>query len=137
MLILTLTFVTLYGSVILGLVRPLADITMITRLEPITFVIIGYFFGRLPARQNERMLRDEILRQRRKAETALHAREQMEKDRGAIEEKIKNALIALTSFTPEKTNASHSITSLEKSTKGPLDQDPRWYMTTAAEILIS
>jgi len=42
-----------------GLAQPLADEKMVLRLEPIIFVIIGYYFGRLPGQQNEKTLRNE------------------------------------------------------------------------------
>ena len=73
---------------------------MITRLEPIIFVIIGYYFGRLPAQQNEKTLKDEIGRQTQKADAAQHAKEQAQQTREALEEKIKNVSAALTSAGP-------------------------------------
>jgi len=51
MIVLTFAFVILYGLALVGKLRPLADISIVSRLEPIIFVIIGYYFGRLPAQQ--------------------------------------------------------------------------------------
>lgn len=59
------------------------------RLEPIIFVVIGYYFGRLPARQHETTLKEEIVRLARKADAALHAKEQLQQERKALEEKVK------------------------------------------------
>src|SRR5437660_8535349 len=67
MVVLTLIFISLYGAALIGWLKPLADEKMVLRLEPIIFVIIGYYFGRLPAQQNEKTLKDEIGRQTQKA----------------------------------------------------------------------
>ncbi len=95
MVALTLMFVILYGAALTGWIRPLEDEKMVTRLEPIIFVIIGYYFGRLPAQQNEKTLKDEIGRQTQKADAAQHAKEQAQQTREALEEKIKNVKAAL------------------------------------------
>lgn len=95
MMLLTLIFITLYGAALIGWLKPLPDEKMVTRLEPIIFVIIGYYFGRLPAQQTEKTLKDEITRQTQKAEAAQHAKEQSQQAREALEEKIKNARAAL------------------------------------------
>jgi len=63
MVVLTLVFISLYGAALIGWLKPLADEKMVLRLEPILFVIIGYYFGRLPAQQNEKTLKQEISRQ--------------------------------------------------------------------------
>ena len=96
MVALTLLFVILYGAALIGWIKPLADEKMVARLEPIIFVIIGYYFGRLPAQQNEKTLKDEITRQSQKADAAQHAKEQAQQTREALEEKVKNAKAALT-----------------------------------------
>lgn len=95
MLCVTATFVTLYAAALVGWLRPLSDVTLIARLEPIIFVILGYHFGRLPAQQSEKTFRDEIGRQTMKSEAAQHAREQSVVECEALEEKIKNARVAL------------------------------------------
>ncbi len=95
MVALTFIFVLLYGLALLGWLKPLSDVSMITRLEPIIFVIIGYYFGRLPAQQNEKTLKDEIGRQTQKADAAQHAKEQAQQTREAVEEKIKNVSATL------------------------------------------
>jgi hypothetical protein len=97
MLVLTLILVILYGAALTGWLRPLADEKIVARLEPIIFVIIGYNFGRLPAQQNENILKGEINRQTQKADASQHAREHAEQDREALEQKMKDARTALVS----------------------------------------
>lgn len=96
MLGLSLLFVGLYGAALGGWLRPLTDERMVARLEPIIFVIIGYYFGRLPTQENEKTLKDEISRQTHRADAAQHTKEQAQQTREALEEKVKNARAALT-----------------------------------------
>jgi len=97
MISLTLIFVLVYGAAIMGWVKPLTDEKLISRLEPIIIVILGYYFGRLPAEQNENMLKEEIHRQTQRADAAQHAKEQAEQAREALEEKMKNIRAILAS----------------------------------------
>ena len=97
MVALTVVFVLLYGAALLGWIKPLADEHVVARLEPIIFVIIGYYFGRLPAQQNEQTLKGELNRQTQKAEAAQHAKEQAQQAREALEEKVKNVRVTLAS----------------------------------------
>ncbi|HLM55243.1 MAG TPA: hypothetical protein VK422_03890 [Pyrinomonadaceae bacterium] len=100
MVVLTLLFVLLYASALTGWLKPLADERMITRLEPVIFVIIGYYFGRLPAHATERTLKGELARQSQKADAAQHAKEQAQRTAEALEEKVKNARATLTAAAP-------------------------------------
>jgi hypothetical protein len=100
MVVLTLIFVSLYGAALVGWLRPLSDEKMVMRLEPILFVIVGYYFGRLPSQQNEKTLKQEINRQTQRADAAQHAKEQALQSNEALEEKIKNVRAALTSGHP-------------------------------------
>ena len=100
MVLMTLVFIVLYGLALVGRLKPLSDVSMVTRLEPIIFVIIGYYFGRMPAQQNEKTLKDEIGRQTQKADAAQHAKEQSLQSREALEEKIKNVRVALAAAAP-------------------------------------
>jgi hypothetical protein len=95
MVFLTLGFVVLYGLALLGKLKPLADASMVTRLEPIIFVLIGYYFGRLPSQQNELSLKEEIGRQTQRADAAQYAKETALQSREALDEKVKNARTAL------------------------------------------
>src|SRR5258707_8217664 len=72
----------------------------VLRLEPIIFVIIGYYLGRLPDQQNEKTLKDEIGRQTQKADAAQHAKEQAQQSREALEEKVRNVGVALQTASP-------------------------------------
>ncbi len=97
MTLLTFTFTLLYAAALTGWLKPLSDDKMATRIEPIIFVIIGYYFGRLPAQQNEQTLKQEINRQSKQADAAQHAKEQIQQVREALEEKVKNVKITLAS----------------------------------------
>ena len=114
MVLLALVFVVLYGLALLGKLRPLADPSMVTRLEPLIFVIIGYYFGRLPGTENEQTLKDEIGRQTQRADAAQQAKETALQSREALDEKIKNARTALDNGTTERssvTTAFHILSS--------------------------
>jgi hypothetical protein len=95
MVFITLGFVVLYGLALIGKLKPLADASMVSRLEPIIFVFIGYYFGRLPAQPNETTLRNEIARQINRADAAQSNREQIIQSREALEEKLKSVTAAL------------------------------------------
>jgi hypothetical protein len=97
MVALTLIFILLYALALTGWLKPLADERMVARLEPVIFVIIGYYFGRLPAQTTEHTLKGEIDRQTKKADAAQNAKEQAQRSAEALEEKVKNARAALTS----------------------------------------
>lgn len=88
-------FILLYGAVLVGWLRPLPGEQMAARLEPIIFAFIGYYFSRFPSQQNERALREEIVRQTQKADAAQHVKEQTQQEREALEEKVKNARAVL------------------------------------------
>lgn len=121
MVILTIIFVLLYTGALLGWLKPLSDATMVMRLEPIIFTIIGFYFGRLPAQQNEKTLKDEINRQINKAEIALNSRELVQQERESLEEKLKNVqtiLIAAENdssyeFRGEKSSAANDENRVE------------------------
>lgn len=106
MVLLTLAFLVLYGLALLGKLRPLSDASMVTRLEPLIFVIIGYYFGRLPGEENEQTLKDEIGRQTQRADAAQQAKETALQSREALDEKIKNARTALDNGAPERSSAT-------------------------------
>jgi hypothetical protein len=95
MIALTAVFVLLYIAALTGYLKPLDKPDMLMRLEPIIFVIIGYYFGRLPTQQSEKTLKNEINRQTQKADAAQHAKEKALQEREMLEEKVKNAASAL------------------------------------------
>lgn len=100
MVVLTLVFVLLYGAALLGKLRPLTDLSVVARLEPIIFVIIGYYFGRFPAQQNEETLKEEISRQIKRSDAAQYAKEQALQAREILDEKVKNVKAVLASTAP-------------------------------------
>jgi len=121
MVVLTFVFVLLYATALFGWLKPQSDVTMITRLEPIIFVIIGYYFGRLPAQQNEKTLKDEIGRQTQKADAAQYAKEQAQQSREVLEEKIKNVratLAPVASSFKRSSTESAALTGNDESIRG-------------------
>src|SRR5204862_8261354 len=96
MVVLTLVFISLYGAALVGWSKPLADEKMVMRLEPIIFVIIGFYCGRLPSQQNEKVLKQEINRQTQRADASQSAKEQALRSNEALEEKMKNVKSTLT-----------------------------------------
>lgn len=100
-------FVMLYAGALFGWFKPLSDSALTARLEPIIFVVIGYCFGRLPAQQNEKTLKEEIERQTQRLDAAQHSRETALQEREVLEEKIKNVktVFAVTARKPSNGNA--------------------------------
>ncbi|MGA9770192.1 MAG: hypothetical protein WBV94_14215 [Blastocatellia bacterium] len=131
MIALTFVFVLLYGSALLGWIKPLADERMVSRLEPIIFVIIGYYFGRLPSQQNETLLKYEINRQTQKADAAQHAKEQAQQARESLEEKMKNVRTALA------TTSSRIAENSERASGSGKDDNLRQSVAAALNILNS
>jgi hypothetical protein len=134
MVVLTLVFITLYGAALTGLLKPLTDEKMVLRLEPIIFVIIGYYFGRLPGQHNERTLKQEINRQTQRADAAQSAKEQALQTNEALEEKVKNVKATLNVETVAFVTASGSH-SLRSATVR--DEDFRPTVNAALRILNS
>jgi hypothetical protein len=95
MVFITLVFIVLYGLALLGKFKPFPDLLAVTRLEPIIFVLLGYYFGRLPGHHNEGTLKSEIDRQTKRAEAAHQARETALQSRDALDEKLKNVQTVL------------------------------------------
>jgi hypothetical protein len=134
MVVLTLIFITLYGAALTGLLKPLTDEKMVLRLEPIVFVIIGYYFGRLPGQQNEKALQREITRQAQRYDAAQSAKEQALQSSEALEEKIKNVKAALAVETSAFASASGSHSLRSASVR---DEDLRAVVGAALRILNS
>lgn len=96
-IVMTFVFVVLYGLALFGKLRPLADLSIVSRLEPIIFVIIGYYFGHLPSQHNDQALKKEIARLTQRADAAQQAKETALQSRDTLDEKVKNARTALAS----------------------------------------
>jgi predicted nucleic acid-binding Zn-ribbon protein len=82
---------------------------MLIRFEPIIFILIGYYFGRHPSRQNEKALKEEIQNQTSRADAAQYAKEKAQMERETLEEKIKNARTALKTIEPDSAKAVKGI----------------------------
>ena len=91
----SLGFVVLYGLALLGKIKTIADPALLTRVEPLVFVIIGYYFGRIPGQQNEQSLKREIARLSDRANAAQQAMVSARELSGTLDEKVKNARTAL------------------------------------------
>jgi hypothetical protein len=130
MVVLTLVFVLLYGAALVGRLKPLTDVSVVTRLEPLIFVIIGYYFGRLPAQQNEKTLKDEVGRQTQRSDAAQHAKEQALQAREALEEKVKNIGAALASIAPN--TPRRSLVEQLSNQGGPVKDEALRHSVSAA-----
>lgn len=89
-LMLIALFVLLYTSVLTGWFKPVSDLGFLTRIEPIIFLIIGYYFGRFPSERNEKTLKDEIARHIRRADAAEQYVAKLLCEREMLEERIRN-----------------------------------------------
>jgi hypothetical protein len=136
MVALTLIFVVLYAAALTGWLRPLDNEKMVTRLEPVIFVIIGYYFGRMPAQQNEKTLKEEVNRQTQKADAAQHAKEQVQQTREALEEKVKNSRVALLT-AGQGVSAKGLANGFDKEGGGSREETLRNSMAVAVNILNS
>ncbi|HYP28674.1 MAG TPA: hypothetical protein VE262_18330 [Blastocatellia bacterium] len=130
---LTLIFALLYGGALLGWIKPLTDERAVGRIEPIIFVIIGYYFGRLPSQQNESTLKEEITRQAQKADAAQHAKEQAQQARESLEEKVKNVRSTLTLGAQPRGQGER----LSGASESPRDDSLRASLAAALRILNS
>ena len=97
LVLLLLIFVVLYSLAFAGKRDPFKDNSMLLRFEPIIFVLVGYYFGRLPARHSEKVLHDELERQVQRADAAQQIKEKAQQDGEVLEERIRNARTMLTS----------------------------------------
>ena len=135
MVVLTLVFISLYGAALIGWLKPLADEKMVMRLEPIIFVIIGYYFGRLPGQQNERTLKQEISRQTQRADASQSAKEQALQSGEALEERLQNVKAALSSEHSVSVTASGG--GLFGVAGRPQEEGLRYVVVAAMRILNS
>jgi hypothetical protein len=121
MVILTLIFVLLYAAAFTGKFDPLKDNTMLLKFEPIIFILIGYYFGRMPSRQNEQSLKDEIARQTQKADAAQFAKEKVLQEREMLEEKIKNVRTIIKTDDRQNLPKPRSALSIHRLCRGRFD----------------
>ncbi len=121
MVILTLIFVLLYAAAFTGKLDPLKDNTLLLQLEPIILILTAYYFGRLPSRQNEKVLKDEIARQTQKADAAQYAKEKAQQERETLEERIRNAKTTLNAIPSLKITDDQTKTEALKAAVRILD----------------
>jgi hypothetical protein len=128
-------FIFLYILVLTGKLESLREREMIMHLEPIIFVLIGYYFGRSPAQQNEKLLKDEVARQTNRADAAQSAKERAQQVSESLEEKIRNAQTVLSNITLD---ASPKSSAEDKSINGASkERSLRNSITTTISILKS
>lgn len=137
MIFLTLAFIALYAAVLFGSFKHLSDERLISHLEPVIFVVIGYFFGRLPTRPNEQVLKEEICRQIRRADAAQQVKEQTQQAREVLEEKIKNVRTTLAPPALEASSARGKclVNSLKPPGGTTSDEALRQAVAAALKIL--
>lgn len=68
--VLTVVFVALYVTAIVGTSKWDSDTMAIQLLQPIVYVIIGYFFGRMPSEPTEKALRKDAQEKGKQADDA-------------------------------------------------------------------
>jgi len=107
-----LIFISFYAAVLMGWLRPIADMSMLSRLEPIIFVIIGFYFGRSPSVENENVLQEQKANETRRAEIAIKEREDLKKDFEVLSEKLKSAKFLLNEWP------------FERDKEGPTEREP-------------
>jgi hypothetical protein len=134
MAVLMFVFVLLYGSALAGWLRPLPGEQLAARLEPIIFVFLGYYFSRSPSQQNERALKEEIVRQTQKADAAQHVKEQAQQERETLEEKVKGAraVLAAMAGTPSRGGAAEPRHATQVACT---DEAARYSIATALNVL--
>ena len=130
MILLTIVVVALYGLALAGQLRSLPDQSILSRLEPVLFVVLGYYFGRLPAQQNEQSLRNEIKDLTKRAEAARQGREVALQSHEALHERTKNAWKALAS-------GSHSSGTSAGTANAGADRNQGGSVAAALSILSS
>ncbi len=131
---LSLVFIVLYVAALVGWLRPISDITMLSRLEPIIFVIIGYFLARLPALQNEKTHREEIDRQIKRSDEAYQLKERAQLKLEALEERIGNAR-SLLEREISKSQSNVSCSDDYKSINGSNLIEGRAFLNRSVEIV--
>jgi hypothetical protein len=108
-LIIAIVFVSLYALIVTGMIRPIGDITVLSRIEPMVFVVVGYFLSRLQAGHYEQTLKEELRRQTLRAESAQSEKERVEVEKEGIEERMRNVRTALVSTDGFETDDDHRL----------------------------
>ena len=138
---LTTVFVGLYFAALVGWLPPVQDNEpLIAHLEPIIFVIVGYYFGRLPGQENEKTLKDEIGRQTKDAREARTKQDQAKEDAAQhralsqqSEQKLKDTKAVLQLVTP---GGGAGAESMSFSTTGATGDDGSMRQAMASTMRI-
>ncbi len=110
MLFITVVFVILYALTVVDVIKAS---NAVQNLQPIVFVIVGYFFGRLPAAKVENSLKEQIVVQSNAAAAARQSEKVAATEREMLEEKVKNARIALDTIALESSvNGSNNAAAI-------------------------
>jgi hypothetical protein len=99
---LTIVFVALYVLGITGwwtALTPNKDV--IGPVAPIVAVIIGYYFGRMPAEKNEKALQHQVNQKTQEASEAREEQKETRSDRDKLSAKVDAAKAALGAAAPE------------------------------------
>lgn len=100
MVALTGVFVILYVLALFGVINPNPNNSLLTRLEPMLFVIIGYYFGRVPGQENEQTLKDEVDRQTDRADAAENEKTGALEESAGLKKTLDSAKAVLSSAAP-------------------------------------
>jgi ABC-type transport system involved in cytochrome bd biosynthesis fused ATPase/permease subunit len=107
--VLIAVFVALYAAAFAGKLDPLKDNTILMRLEPVIFILVGYIIARIPSRTAEKRLSAELARQTRRADAAQFAKEAAVQEREVVEERLSNARIAILRSKDGNSEAAEAI----------------------------
>jgi hypothetical protein len=138
MVCLTAVFVVLYVLTLFGWIsaQEPADQSILVRLEPILFAIIGYYFGREPSVRNENRLSSEADEERKRRNVAQDAERAEAVKKARADQTISNTLAALGSGAPAAGTSADLPATLSSGT-GVDDRSARQAAAAAAAILAS
>jgi hypothetical protein len=121
MLPLTFIFILLYGLALFGLTPGHTDDKVIGHVEPIVTIIIGYYFGRRPSKENEQTLKQQLAERTLRADDATNAKVVAESDRAATAAKLEAVKAALSAVAPAATPTEPLSKTLGAATPASLD----------------
>ncbi len=98
MIVVSLTFLILYAAALAGWLRPMGENSIVARLEPIIFLLIGFYFGLVSISSISRSRKKELDRTRERLDELQLTKEQIQRERDAFAERISNAKVALDRF---------------------------------------
>lgn len=107
MVFLSLVFLLLYVLALFSLIPDLTDgkVKLLTHLEAVLFVIIGYYFGRVPGEQNEKTLRGQLSHEKQDAALERQGRATAENETATLRTKLTDVRATLAAGIPEAPKA--------------------------------